>query len=711
MRFSRSISRALGGLLAGTAMAAALVGTAKADGFSATPSLSFWGVPGLIDMPSAETEPDGEITTSVSSFAGISRAVLGFQISPWMSGTFRYSSLRRFNSSFPTTYYDRSFDLRFHLIDEGRYLPSVTLGLQDFIGTDLMSAEYLVATKHLTPKLAFTLGLGWGRLGSYGSIGSTLGARAPHGGFTGTGQPNFKQWFHGPVAPFGGVSWQVTDRLTFKAEYSSDAYTQEVGKKLLDRRSPINLGIEYALTPSTRVGVYELYGSKIGVSLQFATDPATRPGDLRGPAPVPVAVRPPEASNPDAWSPAWVSQPDVVTILRDNVARQLKTQGLELDALAVTSTTAELRIINTVYDSGAQAIGRAARVLSQTMPASVETFKIVPMANGMPVSQVTIRRSDLEKYEFAPNGDLLLRGYSDLGLPDPLPAGAAHGVGLYPKLTWSLTPYIRTAIFDPDNPLRADFGLRLSGSYTLAQGLILSGSVTKKAFGNLDTTTRVSNSQLPHVRSDFAKYNSEGDPALESLQLAWYTRPGPNLFGRVTVGYLEQMFGGVSTELLWQPPTSRLALGMEVDYVKQRAFNDRFGFQNYSVGTGMLSAYYKFDDGYFARIDAGRYLAKDVGATLTLSREFANGWTVGAFATKTNVSAAKFGEGSFDKGIFFKIPLNWMLGVPTQSSLSTVIRPVQRDGGQMLNVNGRLYDVVREYQSGDLYSEWGRVFR
>ena len=152
MRLMRRFSHGLGAVLLGTAAIGAGPGLspARADGIAATPSLGFWGVPGLIDMPSAETEPDGNVTASISSFAGISRGVLGFQITPWMSGTFRYSSMRRFNTSFPTTYFDRSFDLRFRLIDEGRYVPSVTLGLQDFIGTDLMSAEYLVATKHVT---------------------------------------------------------------------------------------------------------------------------------------------------------------------------------------------------------------------------------------------------------------------------------------------------------------------------------------------------------------------------------------------------------------------------------------------------------------------------------------------------------------------------------------------------------------------------------
>jgi hypothetical protein len=124
-----------------------------------------------------------------------------------------------------------------------------------------------------------------------------------------------------------------------------------------------------------------------------------------------------------------------------------------------------------------------------------------------------------------------------------------------------------------------------------------------------------------------------------------------------------------------------------------------------------VSAYYKFDDGYAARLDAGRYLAGDTGATLTLSREFANGWRVGAFATKTNVSAARFGEGSFDKGIFFNIPLTWAIGSPNQNSVGTILRPIQRDGGAMLDVDGRLYDVVRSYHSGELYGQWGRVFR
>ena len=40
------------------------------------------------------------------------------------------------------------------------------------------------------------------------------------------------------------------------------------------------------------------------------------------------------------------------------------------------------------------------------------------------------------------------------------------------------------------------------------------------------------------------------------------------------------------------------------------------------------------------------------------SRSFKNGTEFGVFFSKTNVSTEEFGEGSFDKGIFFNIPIS-----------------------------------------------------
>jgi hypothetical protein len=148
-----------------------------------------------------------------------------------------------------------------------------------------------------------------------------------------------------------------------------------------------------------------------------------------------------------------------------------------------------------------------------------------------------------------------------------------------------------------------------------------------------------------------------------------------------------------------------------VNYAVQRDYDMGFGFRDYDVVTGHLSAYYDLSKGFHVQVDAGRYLAGDWGATLSIDREFANGWRVGAFATLTNVSAEQFGEGSFDKGIRFFIPVSWFTGQPSRQSVGTTIRPISRDGGARLDVPDRLYDRVRGGQFGAIDDQWAQVWR
>ncbi|MCB1314020.1 MAG: YjbH domain-containing protein, partial [Sedimentitalea sp.] len=101
----------------------------------------------------------------------------------WLSASFRYSGIQNLNLYGYEDFYDRSFDVRLRLLKERPRFPEITLGLQDFAGTGVFSSEYLVATKTFqTPafgsltapgNLKLTAGLGWGRMGSSGSIGST----------------------------------------------------------------------------------------------------------------------------------------------------------------------------------------------------------------------------------------------------------------------------------------------------------------------------------------------------------------------------------------------------------------------------------------------------------------------------------------------------------------------------------------------------------
>ena len=45
--------------------------------------------------------------------------------------------------------WDRSFDAQISLRDEGQFLPAISLGLRDFIGTGWYSSEYIVGIHQL----------------------------------------------------------------------------------------------------------------------------------------------------------------------------------------------------------------------------------------------------------------------------------------------------------------------------------------------------------------------------------------------------------------------------------------------------------------------------------------------------------------------------------------------------------------------------------
>lgn len=679
-----------------------------------TTSTNTYGTPGgLIDMPTAEVAPDAELSTTIAHFGGTTRTTLTFQITPRLSGSFRYSALKGLQipvrGQIYPTYYDRSFDLSYQVLREGQYNPAVKVGLRDMIGTGLYGAEYITATKgFMDGRLRVTGGLGWGRLGSFNSFSST-GTRPT--ALLGTGGvPTYDRWFRGPVAAFGGISYQATDKLKFMVEYSSDAYPDEtVTSNMFQRKSPWNVGLTYDFNRSTSLSAYYMYGSELGVALKFALNPrSSGPGSVEQ-APLPVAVR--RASAADL---GWASDPAKQQTAANGLSTLLASQGVEAEAVRLTGSTAQVVVRNETYGNTPQLVGRTARAMTRTLPASVETFVVTQTYKGVPVSSVRLKRSDIEALENSDANAILARAEFTDGLENrALYQGNQAG---YPRLDWSFGPYAKLGVFDPVNPARLDLGLKLDASYNFAPGWVAEGSVSSRLVGNLSNINTLppnfaSPNPPPVVRSDFKQYNQGHRPGIDYLTLAKYGRPGSNLYSRVTMGYLEPMYAGVSGELLWKPVDSRLALGVEANYVAKRDYDRLFGVQNYDVLTGHVSAYYDFGNGFHGQLDVGRYLAGDYGATVSLDREFANGWRVGAYATKTNVSAQNFGEGSFDKGIRITIPLDWATGQSSTRKQNIEIQSLTRDGGARLNVNGRLYDRIRETHQPDMAKSWGKFWR
>lgn len=681
------------------------------------PTLNFYGTPGLIDMPSGEALPDGQVTVGVSYFGGQSRSTLSFQATPRISASFRYIGVRDLDLDDNDIYRDRSFDVRFLLNRESRYLPSVTVGLQDLAGTSLYSSEFVAATKTFTGagvpgEIKATVGLGWGRFASSGAIGNPTGLdRGRFDPNSPGGDLSTDQWFRGDTAPFAGIEWQVNDKLGLKAEYSSDAYDLESDAGVIDRASRFNFGAEYQVNEAVRLGAYYLYGSEVGVNVQIQLNPNRPYSLLRTSAPRPYDVRPQRAADPTVYSGEWAQSTETAsTAVRDALIPLLEAEGLVLVEVSTTASTTEVRFRNERYGATPVALGRVARAMARVLPPSVETFRLTPMVSGLPQSTIVFRRSDLEALEFSPDATQELLAVTGFEAARPrLPTGVRNEA-LYPDFEWSFGPYLTQRWFDPERPIRADAGLELNLAYRPAPGWNIAGRFQHRLIGNNDEIFRQNQSNLPRVRSDAVEYDQGSDTTIPRLYVSRQWKAGTNVYARVSAGYLERMFGGVSGEVLWKPVTSRLALGVEANYVKQRAFDDPFEFRDYSIGTGHVSAYYEFRGGFTGQIDVGRYLAGDYGATVTLEREFANGWKVGGFFTLTDATSEEFGAGSFDKGISLTIPVDWLIGTPDRRKRSTTVRPFSRDGGARLSVPGRLYEQVRSGHRETLVGNWSGVW-
>ncbi len=676
------------------------------------PTINMYGAPGLIDMPTAEMMPDAELSVTTSNFAKAQKSTITFQILPRITGSFRYTKIKDIfapSTALGGDTFDRSFDIAYQVLTKDKHLIDVTVGLRDFMGTGIYASEYIVATAPVGNKLKLTGGLGWGRLSNSSSLHvDTTVARSV---------PNVELWFRGPVGYFAGLEWQTPyKRAIFKIEYSSDQYALETRAPtartaglptLFDRKSQINFGLDYKVGRSSSVGIYYMHGSELG--LKFNTNLNVKQSAITttsGPAPHAIQRRDDNAS----FDTSWANHNSANKIIRQVLDKMLAPQGIRVDGLAVSGTSAELRIRNNRYPFPAQAIGRAARAMANTLPASVETFIITPMEEGIPAVSVKLNRSILEDSEFNVNGSEEILASAVIYGADRAPDNFQLDDTFYPKLSWNLGPYLGASLFDPLDPVRVELGLRLQGKLTLRPGLSFSGSVTKSIVGN-NGQGSISPSNLPKVRSESSLYNELGDPGIEHLKADYLFKPGKDFYARISAGYLEDMFGGISAELLWKPVSQNWGIGAEINYVKQREFEQLLGFRNYSVATGHVSTYYDFKNGFSAQVDVGRYLAGDVGGTLSVNRRFKNGWEIGAFATLTNVSSADFGEGSFDRGLNITVPLKYFTGSQTRDVRSSQLSSLSRDGGARLEVPNRLHPIVRDLHKKNLTSGWGGFLR
>ena len=238
----------------------------------------------------------------------------------------------------------------------------------------------------------------------------------------------------------------------------------------------------------------------------------------------------------------------------------------------------------------------------------------------------------------------------------------------------------------------------------------LSGRVTQSLIGRLGATTATA-SGLPRVRSNYAAYQTDV-PQVERLTADYVTKLGDDVYLRGSAGYLERMFAGVSGEVLWKDVNSPVAYGLELNYVRQRDPGKLLALNGYDTVTGHGSIYWDTGwNGVYAQVDAGRYLAGDWGATVTVSRRFQNGWEVAGYVTGTDADTSGSSTGAFDKGLRLTIPLQWTMPGATRRKLTVPFSDLARDDGARLNIDNRLYTLVRDVDKARLRENWSAFWQ
>ena len=656
---------------------------------------SDFGNLGLIKSPSARVSPDATLSATLSFDEVADIYNISYQATPWLEGTFRYSVFdpRKERSEARDANRDRSYGIKLRLLQERARVPQVAVGIRDLLGTGIWEGEYLVASKRVG-SFDINLGLGWGRLGSRGGISNPLAVLGdgfearPASGTGGDfgGESRGSSFFRGDVGFFGGLSYQLSQRpIKLLLEYSGDNYAREARLGTVDKPSPLNMGLEWQALADTSVTVSWLRGDSIGINLSTRLNTKSNP-------PKKASARFYSSSEPRSLSQAPESLD--LSSWYDRLLYDYERSGLRLHSATLRpgASSARVEISNDSYALTGDAVQRALSLAEVHLPSRVSTLDVLLRENSYiaPTLEYRLERvtTDLRQLNklTGSSRSSVKESSSRLhileGRTNPKPSNATN-YG-YPKVNFGADLATRIQLMDPDAPLAGQIYAKLSARASLADNLDIWAVYGQDIYNDF-STDRVSNSIIQRVRSDVNRYLVEGQSGLDQLYIEYRKSATPSLHYRAYAGILEAMYGGAGIEVLYAPFKSRVAVGATINALRQRGFEKNFEFLDYKTVTGYLSLFYATPFyNVDAAVHAGRYLGKDTGYTFEARRTFDSGFSLGGFFTRTNVSAEEFGEGSFDKGLFFRIPFNGLLPGNTRSAYTTILRPLERDGGRRL---------------------------
>ena len=632
--------------------------TSLADNFNFN-SFNNHGVVGLINMPTARFYD--ESSYGITLYNGDPDQKISLTSFPfdWMEASFFYmnnedNQLCRGNGqgkTFCQGYKDKGFNFKIQIKEEGIF-PAVAIGINDIAGTGLYSSEYIVGSYGIN-NIDFHFGLGWGTLnGSKNGIKNPFGAisdqfyERPIGFEDNGGQFQPSRYFSGEKAsPFLGISYALNNKILIKFETDNTltpgALSYEISKK------EFSFGIDYFANNNFTIGISNERDNYLSLRFIYKNNPKVSKSRYE--------YKKTEHNKNDSKYIKLIRNLNKNGIVVNKIFEDTNQMGLQMSQF----THPNLDIIDEIIRK-----------------ASADAGIVKPVKKDLRIADLKAKTEYDETFQR--NADLIYQKQ------------------VKKKFNNNTRLSIRPFIASREAFLKGALLIENNAEYAFRENFIFSSNLKYSIADNFDDLTIPPVDTYPaQVRSDIKEYlRGFGDGIIIGrAQFDYYLTPRKNHHLMFTGGILEEMFNGAGFEYLYFKESSNYAVGFEVFDVQKRDYEMRFGALDYRNITSHLNLYYRnygrvpFD----AKISFGEYLAGDEGLTIDLSRTFSNGTKFGVFASFTDVSSEQFGEGTFDKGIYFNIPV-------FGNFINYSWRPLTKDPGAKLIRKNTLHDLLVRFK-------------
>ena len=625
----------------------------KADSFKYN-SYNNHGVIGLINMPTArfydeqshgltiyDGTPDQKITLSSSPY-------------DWLEASLFYTNIQ--GLPYPgyeyQDYKDKGFNVKLRLKEQGNF-PAVAIGVMDIAGTGLYSSEYII-TSYGINNIDMHFGLGWGTLnGSKDTIKNPLGYISDNfknrptetEGQGGQFQPS--RYFSGQTAsPFYGVSYALNDRTLFKIEKDTTLTTDTLDYK--KAKSNYSVGIDYALNENFVVGFSVERGSTASLKFIYKSSPKTSYQKYK------YQNQEQNINNEDQYQ---------------NLITNLERNGIGVNKVIETANSIGLELTQFTH-SNLQVVEEIIKQAGKDSGIEKDIKKNLKIVNLDAITEFDD--------SFEDNSNLIYEREKKSQF------NTKTGLKFRPFIA-SREEFFKGALL-----------LENDSEYIILDNLMLNVNLKYSLADNFDDLRYPPLNTFPaQVRSDIKQYlkNMDEGILIGRAQIDYFISPHKDHHLMFTGGILEDMFSGFGFEYLYFKNDTNYSVGFELFNAKKRDYDWGFGTLDYQNVTGHINFHYRnyglipFD----MKLSYGEYLAGDVGTTIELSRSYDNGMVFGVFASNTDVSEEQFGEGSFDKGIFFNIPIYGNL-------INYTWRPLTKDPGAKLVRRNTLHGLLVKFQ-------------